>query len=260
MMVQWWLVVLVAVLSGIAGGVLVAWLLRGWPAQHSASGQAAPMTVDIMRNGDLEGTYNQIDNTTLVACDFMPFYSSVQSELGSEVCQKPEFKPIPRSLAPYRIKSGDTAQCLFIRWKLYDGGLWQECQVPAGALVRFSGWVQTWCSQSDDPHADDGELYFQLGLDLDGGINPWAPEVLWSGWERGTRAYQELEISAIATGPWVTCFVRAANKWRVSHNDAYIDLLRLEVSGGGVAPGRYVDRAWLASAYDGLASGLRGIE
>ena len=51
-----------------------------------------------------------------------------------------------------------------------------------------------------------------------------------------------MEIQAVALSPSVTVFIRAANKWTLSHNDAYVDQVSLTTTqdGGGGESDEYV--------------------
>lgn len=211
--------------------------------------------MNLLNNSSFEGPYIQHENEVKVAPDWMPFFSGGEAPEGGERCYRPEYKPVLRSLAPYRVYSGDTAQCWFVRWKVMDAGVYQTVQVPVGALMTFRAQVHGWCSQSDDPHKADGELYVRLGMDLQGGMDAFAPTVLWTNWERVTAEYQPLEMQAVADAPYCTVFVRAWNKWRLSHNDLYLDAATLEVDGSVPPPsGDYVTRTELAAAFRALAA------
>lgn len=61
----------------------------------------------------------------------------------------------------------------------------------------------------------------------------------------------------VAAVPYATVFVRAWNKWRLSHNDVYLDAVTLEVE--GTAPGGdYVTRTELVGALRAVARDLEG--
>ena len=149
-------------------------------------------------------------------------------------CARPEYEAISHLQAPYRVLSGDTAQKAVIRWKIMDACIMQKAQVPVGRLLTLRAMVHAWCSDSDDPQAHDQELYFCLGLDLEDGVNPFRPAppsiLVWSDWTLATNKYQEIELAAQATHPYVNAIIRFWNKRRNSHNDAYIDDVKLLVN------------------------------
>ena len=149
---------------------------------------------------------------------------------GGEAGQ-PEYKPITPDVDAYRILEGDASQCWFIRWRVMNGGIAQQVSVGAGKRVTFRAPFHVWCSQSDDPIADDGELYVRVGIDPRGGTDPQAPSIVWGEWTRGTRAWQTIGVSTVAETDTITVYVQAWNKWPVAHNDVYVDEVELEVEG-----------------------------
>ena len=106
----------------------------------------------------------------------------------------------------------------------------------AESELTFSASVQAWCSEHDDPLADDGEMYLRVGIDPTGGEDAWADSVVWSEWKRGTNEHRELVVAATARSDTVTVFVRAWNKWKLSHNDVYVDAAKQTVAGMDAPP------------------------
>ena len=72
-----------------------------------------------------------------------------------------------------------------------------------------------------------------------------------------TAEYQALEMQATADAPHATVFVRAWNKWRLSHNDVYVDAVTLEVEGAAPS-GDYISRKELVGALRAVASIIEG--
>lgn len=175
------------------------------------------MAQNLLVNPSFEGEYTEREKRpeVKVASGWYPFWA--------EELAVPEYKPLPTSVDPVRVLDGDQAQCWFIRWNLMDAGVMQYVTVPVGAQVVFSVSVQAWCSQSDDPRTSDGDLDFAIGIDPLGGDDPWAQSIEWSDTVRGTAEYKRIEVSCVAEASVITVYVRAWNKWKLSHNDAYID-------------------------------------
>jgi hypothetical protein len=65
-------------------------------------------------------------------------------------------------------------------------------------------------------------------------------------------------MQAIADAPQATVFIRAWNKWRLSHNDVYLDAATLEVEGATLPSGDYVTRKELVGALRAVARSLEG--
>ena len=154
---------------------------------------------------------------------------------GGEAGQ-PEYKPITPDVDPYRVLSGDASQCWFIRWRIMNGGIAQQVNVGAGKRVTFRAPFHVWCSQSDDPAADDGELYVRVGIDPRGGTDPQEVGIVWGEWTRGTRAWQTIGVSTVSETDTITVYVQGWNKWSMAHNDVYVDEVELEVEGGTEPP------------------------
>jgi len=179
-------------------------------------------------------------STVKVAHDWHYFASSGAPPLSggsSGPCQLPEYKPAPKSVDPRRVLDGDTAQCWFIRWKVMDGGVYQRVQATVGAVYQFNVAAQAWCSNGDDPAVSDGELYASLGIDPNGGTDAFAPGIAWTEWEWIGAEYKRLGSHKVLAGAGqITLFIRAANKWALSHNDIYVDDAHLTEEGGGPGP------------------------
>lgn len=152
-------------------------------------------------------------------------------------CQLPEYKPLPKSEDVHRVYEGNVAQCWFIRWKIMDAGIYQRVDSVAGADYQFSIMCQAWCSDKNDPRVSDGELNVQIGIDPTGGTDPFAPSVVYSDWKWVGPEYERyLSPRVQAKGAKLTVFVRAWNKWELSHNDIYVDSAQLTRYGGTEPP------------------------
>lgn len=188
-----------------------------------------------MINGSFEGEYTERGYAEVkVAEGWEPFWARGHTpppERPEVNCGRPEFFPARAEVDPFRVIDGAKAQGWYVRWRVMDAGVYQTFQVPANTQFTFSTNVQAWCSDGGDPRISDGELNFRLGLDLTGGIDPWASNVVWSNWLRGQAEYQKMEIHATSLTMQVTVFIRAWNKWELSHNDAYTDDAMLVIKG-----------------------------
>ena len=100
---------------------------------------------------------------------------------------------------------------------------------PPKRTPTFGCEVHTWCSNSDDPKADDGEMYARVGVDVAGGVEPGATGVVWTSWKRMTKDWLGLSIAFEVVGPEATVFVEGWNKYRLAHNDLYVDAASLTV-------------------------------
>ena len=81
----------------------------------------------------------------------------------------------------------------------------------------------------------------RVGIDPNGGTNPFDSDVVWSSWggvRRNTDGFGPLTVNATATGTSVTLFIYVTQATPTNPNKVFIDDASLVVggSGGGVAP------------------------
>jgi hypothetical protein len=215
-----------------------------WPADTEPPEEDA-----MLKNASLEGPYNQdsTHSTVKVAHDWTYFASSGDppQETSQGPCMLPEYKPLHKTQDPRRVWDGNTAQCWFIRWKVFDAGIYQRVEVTPGASYQFDAMAQAWCSNSDDPTVSDGEMYIRLGVDPFGRTDAFGPSVAWSDWDWVGADYKRYTSpTIIADSGNVTVFVRAWNKWKLSHNDIYIDDTHLVKVGAEPPPGGDCQLDW----------------
>lgn len=155
-----------------------------------------------------------------------PFFATglPPQEHSQGPCVRPEYKPATLGVDPLRVYEGNMAQCLFATYAVMDAGLYQRIEgLPIDVPFDFSVHAQAWCDNGDDPRVSRGEMYLSLGIDLDGGVDPWSLSVNWIQWVPLTAEYREIDIGGLTMGPTVTVFVRCWNKWKSKHADVYLD-------------------------------------
>jgi len=165
-----------------------------------------------------------------------------------------------RSTDPDRMHSGTKGFLLFTFGRKHDGGLMQQAKVEPGSRLRFSAWAHAWSNHKDPlqpdkfPHPDasrwsegagfdsffapEGSVdednvrnfTFWLGIDPNGGTDPFADPVVWG---RGAHIYNEFHevpaVETVAQSDTVTVFLRSQTLWPFKHNDAYWDDASLAV-------------------------------
>jgi LysM repeat protein len=113
-----------------------------------------------------------------------------------------------------------------------DVGVYQVVHnIPIGSRVRASAWVSVWMFNVPDP-ANAGAL-LQIGIDPNGGTNPYDSDVGWSGVnaaQGGAQgdggwllSYVPVSIEAITTGPSVTVYLRWRQTWGGNEQRAFFD-------------------------------------
>jgi len=170
----------------------------------------------------------------IVANGWEPWWLATDPE-GNQADQ-PEYNPMLAADFPDRVLDGDASQHWFIMWRRMSAGIYQRINVGAGRRVTTRVPFHVWCSQSDDPKRDDGELYMRIGLDRNGGTDPESADVEWSNWVRGTNSWTIISLSLVTEQDDVTLFVHAWNKWALKHCDIFVDAIEFEVEGDEPAP------------------------
>jgi len=194
----------------------------------------------MLTNGGFEGSYTERGAPEVkVALGWEPFWATGDppKERGQGPCARPEYKPVLAAQFPYRVKAGLAAQCWFLNYRVMDAGILQRVKVQAGRRYEFWVAAHAWCSNGDDPHVSDGEMYLSLGLDLGGGTNPFEQGVVWTPWRLLGADYARCGTLAVtALTEQMTVYVRAWNKWRLKHNDVYVDEAELNDVSAGPPP------------------------
>lgn len=155
--------------------------------------------------------------------------------------KRPEFRAEPN-----RVRSGTRGQKWFTTYATHDAGLYQRVAIAASVTrVRLSAWVQYW-SQHDD--GSGGGLACQVGIHIQGGTDPFSPDVVWGewhgqddpdGWKGDTWREVWVEANPAPQATFVTLFLRSACRYRAKHNDSYWEdvTLRDITSGHEPPPG-----------------------
>ena len=223
------------VIAILFGGVFVSARIFSAKAQ---AGQAA-------WNPSFEGKYVEWSQRTNLAPGWRLVHWKNEPLIdggASGRSAQPECKPILERDFPYRVRSGDAAQCCFWFYTHGDAALYTRKDVEAGDWV-FSAFAHTWTGSDDGNPFEAGEMYVSLGIDPEGrdpgqGGWPWETSVLWSPYERLTSSYKEYEsvvVRAEQEGP-ITLYVRFWTKWDEKHSDFYVDDANLTRVGGSTEP------------------------
>jgi len=186
----------------------------------------------MLRNGSFEGEYVRHGGTVLVAEGWTPFWSlgNPPAEVGQGPCAMPEYKPLDATIDARRVVHGERAQCWFLNWKVMDAGVYQVVPALEEEWYQFSVSAQAWCDSGNNPSVSQGEMYLALGIDPYGRRSPFEMGVLWSPWHWVGPMHERMESPLVqARENQVTVLIRAWNKWKLRHNDIYVDHALLEV-------------------------------
>ncbi len=139
-----------------------------------------------------------------------------------------------------RVRSGEKAIRLFTFYRRHDAGFYQVVDgLQPGASVQFSAHAQAWsCGETTEDATSCGDpwsIVFRVGIDPQGGQNPFAPSVVWSGDHKSPDTYSLIGPVTARVGAQgsVTVFLRSTTRWANKHNDAYWDDARLVTTAPG---------------------------
>jgi len=211
---------------------LVLVLLTTQPSDLSAQGLQQGQT-NLLANPGFEGDYYlwQGDGNVVVAQSWQPWFA--------QPSEPPCYKYRPRYLgaAPYgnRIHSGSNAQQYYTFSASHIAGVYQQVNAPAGAIVRFSIWGQSWTAPANgDPNHSDtnNPMRLKIGIDPNGGTDPFSTAIVWSGENSAFDAYALFTIeAAVGNAGKVTVFTYSRPEYCVANNNVYWDDASLTVIG-----------------------------
>jgi LysM repeat protein len=131
------------------------------------------------------------------------------------------------------VHGGNRAQNINRGDATFTAAVYQTVAVPEGSNVVGSAWTRMNLNLNDNPNAQA-----RLGIDPNGGTNPFDSDIVWSPWATNALAYTQLTATATATGPSVTLFLYATQAFPSDPNGVYWDDASLTIGGaGGTAPG-----------------------
>ena len=241
----------------LVGGALLLLAVGAWPAwgdtptpapDGPTPGAAMSLGGNLLVNPNFEDGFSQReDGAVNVALGWKPWYVM---DARNEYARRPEWSREFLGLPSIRVLHGDFGQKVFNSWAVHDAGIYQTVtDVPIGATLEFSVWVQVWSSECDNiciSPADgaqgcrgltNGDYAVMIGIDPQGRA-PTArgvalPDgIVWS--EARTDAYDrwvQLTVRAIAQSDTVTVYTRSKPRIAVKHNDSYWDTADLRVIG-----------------------------
>jgi len=232
---------------------VVVLLLGSVPAWVGAAPPVQEPGVNLLQNPGFEGitcdpgsapgwcegnwtrdTYNGIPYSEIFTPQgWVTFWSEATNPTDGRNYGRPECKVIPNAAPflgpPARVRSGNYAVMQFGFFRAIDSGLYQTVSgLTPHATVQASAYAHAWSCDSDEnsPYScgDTFNMLFQVGIDPNGGTNPWSPNIVWAG----GYSYDEYHLigpvqAEVGDAGVVTVFLRATAKWSYKHNDAYWD-------------------------------------
>ena len=145
---------------------------------------------------------------------------------------RPECKVIPNEYPfnsyPNRIYQGYYSGMCFTFFRPQHAGYYQRVEnLKPGAVVEGSYYAHAWsCDEDIVVSCGDPEAFsFRVGIDPDGGTDPFSNNILWSAEHYIYDVYDRVGPIQAVVGEngAVTFFLRSYAKWPNKHNDAYWD-------------------------------------
>ncbi len=161
--------------------------------------------------------------------------------------KRPECKVVPNehpfNAEPVRIHEGYYSGMCFTFFGKQNAGYFQVVRnIPPGSVVEGSFYAHAWAC-GDDEHnarscAEPHSFYFQVGIDPNGGTDPFSSNIVWSN---PTYHYDTFGLvgpvqATVGEAGAATLFTRAYGKWELKHNDAYMDDASLKLISTGETP------------------------
>ena len=122
----------------------------------------------------------------------------------------------------------------------FTAAIYQQVSVPDGSNVTGSAWAHLRTCNIPDGSDNCGSAiesgaYVRVGIDPNGGANPYDSDVVWSPSAMPHDRWEQVTVSATATGSTVTIFLFVTQEWPSEINNVYWDDSSLSIGGAGGA-------------------------
>ncbi|MFN8560539.1 MAG: LysM peptidoglycan-binding domain-containing protein [Anaerolineae bacterium] len=233
---------MIAALLSVIGGLI--------PAQR-----AAAQDTSLLRDGGFEGQYTNRGRADLnIPTDWSIWIGEsphTEDWMNLPPVVFPHNGPDP---APH---SGARSLNLNKGYATFTAAVYQQVSVPDGSNVMASAWAFLRTCKIPDgadtcTSSADSNAFTRIGIDPNGGTNPFDVDVVWGTNAAPHESWQQMTVSATATGGTATLFLYSTQQWPAEVNNVYWDDAALSVGGsGGVAasaPGAPTPPATAAAA------------
>ncbi|MCS6846288.1 MAG: SH3 domain-containing protein [Anaerolineae bacterium] len=208
-------------------------------APHVASAQTATLYrpgYNLLINPGHEhpGVYFAGRGEINVTWGWLPFWEEAPPGVDPRdpYFRTPEFRPVFQNQYPYRVHSGGGSDRWFNFFALNKkAGIMQYViNLPIGAPIRFTSWLQLWSSnlseQAEIPpkSIQDGNLKVRVCIDQDGGPRDMTdPNLVCSDWAQPYDRWQQISVDGVAMNSAVNVLIWSSAEIPVEHNDIYAD-------------------------------------
>ncbi len=182
-----------------------------------------------------------------VTWNWVPFWEEppAGADPRDQNYRTPEFRPPFARDYPERVKSGGGSDRWFNYFALNrNAGIMQYVvNLPVGAPVRATSWLQVWSTNDDYPveakkDVNEGNLKVRICIDQDGGPRDVTdPNLVCSDWAQPNNRWEQLVVDGVVKNRAVNVIIQSTADIPVQHNDIYADDSCFEVLPAADAPG-----------------------
>jgi len=144
----------------------------------------------------------------------------------------------PRSDAGFGfVRSGNRSQEVARGQATFTAAVYQSVAVPVDTNVTASAWF---VMNIAGENAGIANSQARIGIDPNGGNNPFDSDIVWSTWgvnQLASNGFRQLNVSATSTGTAVTLFLYATQTVPTEGNGIYWDDAVVSIGGAGGTAG-----------------------
>lgn len=200
---------------------------------------ASAQDANLLRDSGFEGDYSSRGRADLnIPADWSIWVGEsphTEDWMNLPVVAYPHNGPTPST------HGGAKALNLNKGYATFTAAVYQQVTVPNGANITATAWAFLRTCKIPDGYDNctstaDSNAYTRIGIDPNGGTNPFDSDVVWSSNAAPHETWGQMTVSATSTGETVTLFLYATQQWPSELNNVYWDDATLSIGGsGGVA-------------------------
>ena len=193
---------------------------------------------NLLRDGGFEGSYTNRGRADLnIPADWNLWFTEAprtESWMNLPPVAFPHNGPGPD---PH---SGARALNINKGFATFTAAVYQQVGVPSGTNVTASAWASLkTCNVppgfDNCGSAVESGAYTRVGIDPNGGTNPYDSDVVWSASATPHDRWDQMTVSATTTGTTATVFLFVTQAWPADINSVYWDDAVLSTGGAGGA-------------------------
>jgi len=202
------------------------------------SAPLAAQDANALRDGGMEGSYTSRGRSDLnIPAEWSFWYTESPR---SESWQNLPPVGFPHNGPGPNPHSGARAINLNKGFATFTAAVYQQVSVQQGTNVSASAWA--YLKTCDIPNGFDNctsatgsGAYTRVGIDPNGGTNPYDSDIVWSGNATPHDNWGQMTVSATTTGTTATVFLFATQSWPTQLNSVYWDDASFTGGGAGGA-------------------------